>query len=277
MRIAISNIAWDREEDDQIASCLSDFAVDAIDIAPGKYFPDSIKADGAEIARVRTWWSTRGISVTGMQALLFGTQGLNLFGTSAVQTRMLNHLDAVCRIAAGLGASRLVFGSPKNRDRGSVSAEDVDEIAMSFFQKLGDRARSWGVQICLEPNPARYGANYLLNTSETARLVRRIGHDAIKLQLDTGSLTINAEDPSLIIAENADIIGHVHASEPDLAPLGAGSTQHAAVASALARMSPSLVVSVEMLATKNEPHIPAVRRALGVAVHWYRDNLPRSI
>jgi hypothetical protein len=52
-----------------------------------------------------------------MQALLFGTTGLNVFGDNKSQEAMLEHLRAVCRIGAGLGATKLVFGSPKNRDR----------------------------------------------------------------------------------------------------------------------------------------------------------------
>lgn len=38
MRLAISNIAWEPAEDDAIASLLQRYGIDAIDIAPGKYF-----------------------------------------------------------------------------------------------------------------------------------------------------------------------------------------------------------------------------------------------
>ena len=69
----------------------------------------------------RAWWAERGIEITGMQALLFGTSGLNVFGPSEVQDAMLAHLAAVCRIGAGLGAVRVVFGSPKNRDRSGLT------------------------------------------------------------------------------------------------------------------------------------------------------------
>ena len=68
-----------------------------------------------------------------MQSLLFGTSGLNLFGTSEVQQAMLRHLTAICRIGAGLGATRLVFGSPKNRDRTGLTDKAALEIAVPFF------------------------------------------------------------------------------------------------------------------------------------------------
>ena len=90
MRLAISNIAWDTAEDEAIATLLHRFGVDAIDVAPGKYFPEPAKATDEEIARVKNWWSERGIEITGMQALLFGTTGLNVFGPPEFRMRCCN-------------------------------------------------------------------------------------------------------------------------------------------------------------------------------------------
>ena len=82
MRMAISNIAWDVAEDEVIAQLLDRYGIDAVDVAPGKYFPDPANASDDDIKRVRDWWAERGIEITGMQALLFGTSGLNVFGSS---------------------------------------------------------------------------------------------------------------------------------------------------------------------------------------------------
>lgn len=272
MRLAISNIAWDTAEDEAIAALLRRFGVDAIDIAPSKYFPEPAKATDEEIARVKHWWSERGIEITGMQALLFGTTGLNVFGSSEIQDAMLQHLNSVCRIGAGLGAKRLVFGSPKNRDRTGLSDQTAMDMAVSFFRRLGDAAQSYGVVICLEPNPACYGANFMTTSAETAQVVEQIAHPAVKMQLDTGVVTINDEDPGTVLQDSASLIGHVHASEPDLLPLGDGGTDHGKIAKALELRLPNHVVSIEMLATKNEPHAVSIERALTVAVRHYRNN-----
>ena len=53
MRLAISSIAWDTAEDVDISELLKRYGVDAIDIAPGKYFPDPAKTPDVEIERVR--------------------------------------------------------------------------------------------------------------------------------------------------------------------------------------------------------------------------------
>ena len=271
MRLAISNIAWETLEDESVARLLNRAGLDAIDVAPGKYFPEPAKATEEDIERVRSWWGDRGIEITGMQALLFGTTGLNLFGPPEVQDAMLRHLSVVCRIGAGLGATRLVFGSPKNRDRSGLSDQDALDVAVAFFRRLGDIAQSYGVMLCLEPNPACYGANFMTTSAETARVVERIDHPAIRMQLDTGALTINREDPVAVLKNCSRIVGHIHASEPELVPLGDGGTDHGRMRKALQQHLPNHVVAIEMLATKTEPHEASIERALNVAIRHYRN------
>lgn len=271
MRIAISNIAWEVGDDEAVAALLRQYRVDAIDIAPGKYFPDPRQATSVDISRVREQWAQRGVAITGMQALLFGTTGLNLFGPPAVQTALLAHLDAVCRIGAGLGATRLVFGSPKNRDRAGLSEAQTETMAVEFFRRLGDCASAYGVQVCLEPNPPCYGANFMTTSAETAAVVRQVAHSAIRMQLDTGAITINGEAAKQVIADCAPLIGHIHASEPNLVVLGDGGCDHDAVGRALKAILPDRLVTIEMLAAKQEPRLHAIERALQMAIRYYRN------
>lgn len=272
MRLAISNIAWDVAEDEAIAELLGHYKIDAIDIAPGKYFPQPAKATTTDISHIKNWWAERGVEVTGMQALLFGTTGLNVFSSPVVQEAMLHHLNAICQIGAGLGAPLLVFGSPKNRDRSGLDDTEATTMAVSFFRSLGDIAYSHGETICLEPNPQCYGANFMTTSAETARVVEQIAHPAIRMQLDTGALAINGEDPATVLRESARLIGHIHASEPDLVPLGDGKTDHGKVSEALMEFLPGKLMTIEMLATQGEPHLVSVERALVLAIHHYRKN-----
>lgn len=275
MRLAISNIAWNKDEDYAVSELLRSFNVNAIDVAPGKYFPDIRTAKDKEITNVKQWWADRGIEITGMQALLFGTVGLNMFGDEHSCDDMLQHLRAVCRIGAGLGASRLVFGSPKNRDRSGLSNDEVLKKAVTFFRRLGRVAEDYGVIVCLEPNPSRYGANFMTGSEETARIVSVVDHTAIRMQFDTGSLTINGESPDEVLKANARYIGHIHISEPDLLPLGDGGTDHASMSTALRKYLPNHVASVEILATDEEPHLVSIERSLALAAQYYKSiNMP---
>lgn len=270
MRLAISNIAWDVAEDEAVTDLLQRYQIDAVDIAPGKYFPQPALAAASDMTRVKAWWLQRGIELTGMQALLFGTAGLNVFGTPDVQAALLAHLRAVCRIGAGVGATRLVFGSPKNRDRSGLTDAQTLDIAVVFFRQLGDIAAEQGVIICLEPNPTSYGANFMTTSAETAQVVSDIGHPAIRMQFDSGAIAQNGEDPATVLQNSASLIGHVHASEPQLLPLGDGGTDHGAMHRALMTHLPDHIVTIEMVATAQEPHLVAIERALQVATMSYR-------
>lgn len=276
MRISISNIAWDVREDAQVIDLLRNYNVNAIDIAPGKYFPDPIQATDKEIFAVKNNWNSKGIDIVGMQSLLFGTQGLNVFSCAEIQTKMLHHLKAVCRIASGLGIKSLVFGSPKNRDRHDLNDLQTMEVAVSFFRRLGDIAKDYGVIICLEPNPRCYGANFMTTSIDTSRVVREVGHDNIKMQLDIGAITINDESIHEVLARDSDIIGHIHLSEPDLKPLGQDNTNHKMIAEKLSENFSNSLATIEMLATTEIPHLSSIEQSLKLATAIYRDDLKVS-
>lgn len=273
MRLAISNIAWDVEEDDQLAELLVKYAVDSIDIVPGKYFPNPVKVNDNDITKVKSYWADKGIEITGMQSLLFGTQGLNVFGSLEVQETLLEHLRAVCNIAGKLGATRLVFGSPKNRDRSHLSNDQTHKIAVSFFRALGNIAQENGVIICLEPNPACYGANFMIDGVETFDVVKAIKHPAIKMQLDTGAITINNEEIEDLLKLAYSVIGHIHISDPQLAVVGDSDANHQAYAAAIRQAFEDPLISIEMLATPNESHLTSIERALEFVTKTYRSAL----
>lgn len=217
MKLSISNIAWNVADDDKVAKLLNSLKVSYIDTAPGKYFLDIKNVTDEEIIKVRQWWQDRNIQFAGMQSLLFGTIGLNLFDIQTQQT-MLQHLEKVCYIGALLGATRLVFGSPKNRDRSNLDDKSANDIALDFFNKLGNIAKSEGVIICLEANPVCYGTNFLTTTKEVADFVKELNHKNIRLQLDMGTVYTNHEEFS-DIGKYAELIGHIHLSEPNLVKL----------------------------------------------------------
>src|SRR5260364_163874 len=102
------------------------------------------------------------------------------------------------------------------------------DIALSFFKRLGGIAESCGVRICLEPSPPRYGSHFMTTRVETAQVVEQLAHPAIKMQFDTGALTVDGEDAASVLRRGALLVGVLPASEPSL-PSGDGETDHNAV------------------------------------------------
>ena len=273
MRVSVSSLAWSPADDGAVAALLDRHGVDAVDVVPTKYWPDLGDADDASVVEVRRWWAARGVGIVGMQSLLFGTAGLNVFGAPAVRREMLAHLERVCRVAAGLGATRLVFGSPRNRDPGDLPADEARSIAVDFFGELGDVAARHGATIALEPNPARYGSRFMLDSRETAAVVRAVDHDAIGLQLDLGACRINGESDAVLDAVG-DLVRHVHVSDPDLVPVRALDAPHPGFARRLNARWPGLVAAVEMLPPDGPRPLEALERAVADAVATYRGAPP---
>ncbi len=244
MRLSISNIAWDPQDDEAMAKLLKSLGIANIDIAPGKYFKNFQQTTTAEILLVKKWWNDRGIDIVGMQALLFGTEGLNLFSSTA--HKMREHLQEVMRIAGELGATQLVFGSPKNRDRSGLTDLETQKKADDFFSQLADYAKDKGVVLNLETNPTAYQCNFMTSMDETAAVVRRINHPSLRLQLDTGAMLMNQESEMLIL-KHAPIIGHIHLSEPHLKPLGSMNSDHAKLAQQFSVFAKEKIATIEMV------------------------------
>ena len=254
MKLSISNIAWEQRFENQVIKLLQKHEIYNIDFAPGKFFSDIKTVSDAEIQSVRNKWINEGFSFAGMQSLLYGTSGLNLFDIKT-QASMLEHLKKVCHIGAVSGAEKLVFGSPKNRNRNGLSNQQTDEIALDFFYRLGEISKSEGVKVCLEANPVTYGTNFLTSTGEAAVFVRKLNHSNIRLQLDLGTIYTNKEPPAEI-EQYAELTGHIHISEAAMAPTLLNDEIHRQTADILKKVISekqihSDVITIEMLTDSN--------------------------
>lgn len=261
-QISISNIAWDTRYDAQVAELMEKHGVSFVDIAPSKYIDISSLNFLSKAKALREDWLSRGIHPLGMQSLLFGTEGLNVFGDVDTQARMLSHLERVCAIGDVLNARLLVFGSPRNRDCTGLSAEEVRDRAVIFFKRLGDIAKKYNVVVCLEPNPVCYNSNFMTNSAETAEIVQYVGHENIKMQLDTGAMCINEEEQEGTLLLVKDYVAHIHISEPNLVPVCEYTQYQKALAPLIKQYFPTMPVTIEMLTRDNDLVLSDIEKSL---------------
>lgn len=268
--ISISNIAWETEQDDDIKNILVDQNIPYIDVAHSKYFNSPSDLKKSDIEQIKKRWNQYGISIYGMQSLMYGTQDLNIFGSKNSQDKMLSHLNNVCYIAENLGARKLVFGSPRNRDRSKVPTTQVENIAINFFNQLGDIAKSHQVTICLEPNPTCYNSNFMTNSYETHHIVEKTNHSNIKMQLDIGAMILNSEPAFQTIEKIKNQIHHIHISEPNLAPLNINNSFHISAAQAISKLIPELPLTIEMLTSSKTSAPKEIIDAIAVIKNIYK-------
>ncbi len=246
MRLAVSNIAWPAPLDGAALDVLAAHGCHGIEIAPTRVWPDWNIPAGAPAA-LRAELDARGFACSSLQAILFGQPDLHVFGDMKNRAALLEHIRRVAALAAELGAGPLVFGAPKNRDRGALSHEEAMRLAVDVFGALGEVCAQAGVCLCLEPNPVAYGCNFVTHSYEGADLVRRVGAPGFRLHLDAAGLFLSGEDPAQALPACRDVLAHVHISEPQLGGFEAPQrAHHAALAQALTEIGWNRWIAIEM-------------------------------
>lgn len=268
MRVAISNLAWQPEEDRAVRDLLVTLGVGGVELAPTKLWADPTAALHAEVEDYRDFWESAGIRVTALQSLLFGRPDLALFGNDNQRAALLDHLTGLCRLGGWLGVEALVFGSPGNRRRGALGSEAADGVAVPFFRRAGEAAAEHGVGLCIEANPVEYGCDFVTSVAEAVRLVAAVNHPGFGLHLDTGGLALTGELQRDTLVPAARLARYAHVSEPYLAETGTVGTDHIAAAAALREAGYEGWVSVEMRG-EGADNLARVERALVVALKHY--------
>jgi len=213
LKTSISNLAWNRSTFKEIAPQLKNIGMDGIEIAPTAFWEDLNTISPKLIRESRMYLADIGLKVSGIQSLFYGYPEFQLFDRSQ-WPKMNNHLGKMFELGDLMGADVAVFGSPKNRIRGSLNLEDANEIATEFFSQLIPILEKTQITLTLEPNAPQYGADYLLSYSEVVQLSKRIGHARIVPQIDTGCLWMFGEDPAHEFLNYTP--HHIHLSSPFL-------------------------------------------------------------
>ncbi len=269
MKLAISNIAWQPSENDAILEILKKLGVTGLEVAPSLLFNSPLAASPDDIQRVRGYWNENGVQIVAMQALLFGKPELQIFTDEATRRATLDYLSGVIMLAGKLGGGPLVFGSPKNRRVGTLSLEEVWQIAVPFFRTLGEVAQKHQQVFCIEANAPQYDCDFVTNTEEALALLRAIDHPGVAFNLDAGVMTLNGENYADSIEKALPYLRHFHISEPFLSKISQQHTDHNKIARTLRKWSYEHWISIEMRSGQADSNPRVVEECLKVAADIY--------
>ncbi len=242
--LSISNIAWPAEHDDEALTLIRAQGFTGVELAPRKVFGPLDQVAPGALRDYRSRCDSMGLGIPALQGLLFGVEGVALFGDDAGRAALLAALSDVAVAAGLLGAHACVFGAPKLRDPGALAPDAAFDLAVGFFRRVGEIYAGEGTALTFEANAEAYGCRFVTRTEEAIDFVAAVGSPGLRLQIDTGTMFMNGEDPS-VIGRAVPYAGHFHASEPQLAPLGTGG-DHAPIAAALNEAGYDGSRSVEM-------------------------------
>jgi sugar phosphate isomerase/epimerase len=140
---------------------------------------------------------------------VFVPADLKITGPTADLNLLQAYVATACRRAEQAGVGVIVFGSggarriPEEFDRSAAWRQLV-----AFCRMLAPIAASHGVTVAVEPLN-KNECNVLNTVSECARLVREVGHPAIRLLVDAFHL-LKDHDSTVDITANGDLLVHVH-------------------------------------------------------------------
>ena len=240
MRLSISNIAWDAEDDTTMWDVIKKHEFQGIEIAPTRIIPKNPydHIDQAEMFKQTA--DANGLVVSSMQSIWFG-RSERLFFSDDERAAILGYTKKAIDFANILSCGNLVFGSPKNRQ---LTNDAELEAGMAWFKAAGEYAEQKNTCFSVEPNPTIYNTNFINETKQAFELAKRVNSKGFKVNVDFGTIIQNQED-LIEIEKNFALINHVHISEPFLAPIEKRSI-HREMAALLKENKYQGFVSIEM-------------------------------
>lgn len=215
MKLSVSNLAWDADDNQTVYTKMREMGFCGLEIAPTKIIPgnpyDNLTEAGKWAAGLKKEY---GLSVPSMQSIWYGRSEM-LFGSDEERNTLLEYTKKAIDFAAAVNCGNLVFGCPRNR---FVPEGKDAALAIPFFTELGAYAAEKGTVLSLEANPTIYNTNYMNDTASAVAMVKEIGSDGFKLNLDVGTIIQNDEKFAEIDGIGS-VINHVHVSEPRLAAI----------------------------------------------------------
>ena len=251
-KIAISNLAWNYTEDESVFEIMKEQEVNRLEFCPFRESGAFNATNLPTVDSLRETMHKHSISIVSMQSLLYNHPELTIFDSNLTREKTLDHLIKVIYFASEIGSKTLVFGSPKNRIKGSMANNRAISIAIDFFGRIAEICQKMNIVFCIEPMPVDYGADFIINTTEAVDLVKKINIKSFKMNLDLGSLILNREDPEEVIYESIEHAGHLHISEPFLKIVRRDYLFHKKISDTIKKSSYSGNLSIEMLPSKSE-------------------------
>jgi len=212
MNLSISNIAWDKVNDESVFGMMKTYGFTGLEIAPTIIFPEN---PYEHLSEAKCWsqkmMAKYGFQVSSMQSIWFGKQE-RIFGSKEERNALLEYTKKAIDFASTVGCKNLVFGCPRNR----VIPQDGNvQIAIDFFKELGDYAYERNTVIGMEANPPIYNTNFINDTLSAFDLIDKVNSKGFLLNLDVGTMIENCENVEMLHGK-VPCINHVHISEPGL-------------------------------------------------------------
>lgn len=212
MNLAISNLAWNKDDNIKMYEFISNSGFQGLEIAPTKLFSNRPYNCIKEAVKYKAFLKKEyNLKVVSLQSIWYGKND-TIFGSQEERKNLYNYTKEAIEFSNALECPNIVFGCPKNR---IIKNANQWDIAVEFFSNIGEAAFKHGVFIAIEPNPRIYNTNFINTTNEAIKFCNCIQSKGLKVNLDFGTIIENKEIISFS-QNDINLINHVHISEPNL-------------------------------------------------------------
>ena len=264
MKLSISNIAWNKENDEEMYRYISESGYNAIEIASTRIIEENPYSNiDLAIDFAVKLKQKYNLKICSMQSIWYG-RNEKIFLSLKDREEMINYTKKAIDFASSINCKNLVFGCPKNRVIDNI--DKYDKIIIDFFCEIGNYAKIKNCIFSIEPNPVIYNTNFINTTKEAVDIVKVINNDGVKINLDLGTIIYNEEDIN-IIESNIDLINHVHISEPNLEYVTERDV-HKKILKMLKYNGYNGYISIEM---KNQNNIEKVKETINYLKKIYKE------
>lgn len=140
----------------------------------------------------------------------------------AVRKKTVAYLNELIDFCADLGGSRMIFGSPKQRNTMGISIEEARKHFAEGLAAVADHAERRGIKILIEALGKK--ATDVVNTlAEASELAKQVDHPAVEIMFDFNNTTEETEPFDVLLRQYYRHIHHVHVQEQGGKHLGTGN------------------------------------------------------
>lgn len=225
MKLAISNICWNRKYDEAMYQFLRDHEY-ALEAVPDRIFEwqeskisDRMISPYEKYDDARIWYrivnSQYRISIASMH-LILQNEDVNMFASATYRRYLMNVLKNAVRFADQIKCPNLCFDCVKNRRiPDGMHPAYVERTAVAFFREIADYAGQYNITISIEPLPGSLDVNFITGTFQAFAMARRVNRNNFAVNINTGTIFENNENIQQIFCqENMQLIKHIHLAEP---------------------------------------------------------------
>jgi sugar phosphate isomerase/epimerase len=258
MKYAICNELFEGIPPETGLTMASQFGYTGVEVAPFTLGPSVGEISPTCRREYRQLVSDCGMEIVGLHWLLAKTTGFHLTTDDrSVRAKTAGYLRELVHLCRDLGGSVMVLGSPQQRNfLPPMTHDQALAHASEVLAAIVPTLEECRVQLAIEPLGPQEG-NFLNRASDARRLIEIIDSPCVQLHLDVKAMSSEGSPIEQIIRDNADLVIHLHANDPNRLGPGMGDVDQQPIFQALSDIHYSGWVSVEVF-----DYSPGIERIL---------------